>query len=72
MGKSLSKSTTSSVPDGQDENRAAPSMLSHGGRLLPAVTVDTYNEELPTTKGLSATVPVGVLFGPSWRIGGTG
>jgi hypothetical protein len=51
MGKSLSKSTTSSVPDGQDENRAAPSMLSHGGRLLPAVTVDTYNEELRDEEG---------------------
>ena len=34
-----------------EETRLAPSMLSHGGRVLPAVTVDTYNEELRDEEG---------------------
>jgi hypothetical protein len=29
----------------------APSVLAHGGRVLPAVTVDTYNEELRDEEG---------------------
>src|SRR5216683_2853973 len=37
---------TSSTP-----NAAAPSVLAHGGRVLPAVTVDTYNEELRDEDG---------------------
>ena len=32
-------------------NAAAPSVLTHGGRVLPAVTVDTYNEELRDENG---------------------
>ena len=32
-------------------NAAAPSVLAHGGRVLPAVTVDTYNEELRDEDG---------------------
>ena len=38
--------TTSNTP-----NAAAPSVLAHGGRVLPAVTVDTYNEELRDEDG---------------------
>jgi predicted NBD/HSP70 family sugar kinase len=34
-----------------DEPAAAPSVLIHGGRVLPAVTVDTYNEELRDEEG---------------------
>jgi len=34
-----------------DEPAAAPSVLVHGGRALPAVTVDTYNEELRDDEG---------------------
>lgn len=34
-----------------NEQAAAPAGLSHGGRLLPAVTVDTYNEELRDEEG---------------------
>ena len=34
-----------------DEPAAAPSGLIHGGRVLPAVTVDTYNEELRDEEG---------------------
>src|ERR1700730_8323053 len=30
---------------------AAPSVLAHGGHVLPAVTVDTYNEELRDADG---------------------
>ena len=30
---------------------AAPSVLAHGGRVLPGVTVDTYNEELRDENG---------------------
>jgi ROK family len=43
--------TNSSASDGRDENRPPSSMLSHGGRVLPAVTVDTYNEELRDEEG---------------------
>ena len=32
-------------------NAAAPSVLAHGGHVLPAVTVDTYNEELRDEDG---------------------
>src|SRR3954470_2464623 len=31
--------------------RAAMAPLAHGGRVLPAVTVDTYNEELRDEEG---------------------
>ena len=34
-----------------EEPTAAPSVLIHGGRVLPAVTVDTYNEELRDEEG---------------------
>src|SRR3977135_3411765 len=45
-----------SIPDNsmiQDSTEPAPpsSVLSHGGRVLPAVTVDTYNEELRDEEG---------------------
>jgi ROK family len=43
--------TSSSAPNAEDLNHPAPSMLSHGGRVLPAVTVDTYNEELRDDEG---------------------
>jgi hypothetical protein len=39
-------SVTSDTPD-----VVAPSVLAHGGRVLPAVTVDTYNEELRDEDG---------------------
>ncbi|HEV7546651.1 MAG TPA: ROK family protein [Reyranella sp.] len=32
-------------------NASAPSVLAHGGHVLPAVTVDTYNEELRDEDG---------------------
>ena len=37
----------------QDSTEPAPpsSVLRHGGRVLPAVTVDTYNEELRDEEG---------------------
>jgi hypothetical protein len=38
-------SMTSNIPN------AAPSVLAHGGRVLPAVIVDTYNEELRDEDG---------------------
>jgi predicted NBD/HSP70 family sugar kinase len=38
------------IPDGtmipESPKAGAPTVLGHGGRVLPAVTVDTYNEEL--------------------------
>jgi len=37
--KPVSASTNSSASDGRDENRSPSSMLSHTGRVLPAVTV---------------------------------
>src|SRR3981081_3619234 len=45
-----------SIPDNgtiSDSPEPAPpwSVLSHGGRVLPAVTVDTYNEELRDEDG---------------------
>src|ERR1044072_6866083 len=44
------------IPDNgvvhQSTEHASPSsVLSHGGRVLPAVTVDTYNEELRDENG---------------------
>ena len=44
------------IPDNgvvQDSTEPAPpsAVLSHGGRVLPAVTVDTYNEELRDEDG---------------------
>jgi len=33
------------------DNAPRPPVLSHGGRVLPAVTVDTYNEELRDEEG---------------------
>jgi predicted NBD/HSP70 family sugar kinase len=47
----MSTSANSSTPERPEETRLAPSMLSHGGRVLPAVTVDTYNEELRDEEG---------------------
>ena len=34
-----------------EERVEAPSVLAHGGRVLPSVTVDTYNEELRDDEG---------------------
>lgn len=34
-----------------EEQVEAPSVLAHGGRVLPSVTVDTYNEELRDDEG---------------------
>src|SRR5215212_851744 len=34
-----------------EQSRAAASPLTHGARTLPAVTVDTYNEELRDDDG---------------------
>ena len=33
------------------EPAEAPSVFVHGGRVLPSVTVDTYNEELRDDEG---------------------
>jgi len=41
---------TQDVPP-PEEPATAPSVLVHGGRVLPAVTVDTYNEELRDEEG---------------------
>jgi len=38
------------IPD-SPETSPPPSVLGHGGRVLPAVTVDTYNEELRDEDG---------------------
>ncbi len=34
-----------------DEPVEAPTVFAHGGRVLPSVTVDTYNEELRDDEG---------------------
>lgn len=47
----MTDSTTSPEPNGADQTRPAPPMLAHGSRVLPAVTVDTYNEELRDDEG---------------------
>jgi len=44
------KTKTQDVPL-PEEPATAPSVLVHGGRVLPAVTVDTYNEELRDEEG---------------------
>jgi hypothetical protein len=44
-----------------------PPVLSHGRRILPAVTVDAYNHKL--WDGFAATVPVAALFALSSTIG---
>ncbi|WP_421994554.1 ROK family protein [Reyranella sp.] len=38
-------------PEPESPSAAPPGVLSHGGRVLPAVTVDTYNEELRDEEG---------------------
>ncbi len=51
-----------------DEPAAAPSVLIHGGRVLPAVTVDTC----ATRKASSAIAPAAAPSAPSWPTGATG
>ncbi|CAN5853159.1 ROK family protein [soil metagenome] len=43
--------TDSSATQTKTDPVAASSVLAHGGRVLPAVTVDTYNEELRDEDG---------------------
>jgi predicted NBD/HSP70 family sugar kinase len=47
-GDSLTPSTDK---DATAQASSAPAILAHGGRVLPAVTVDTYNEELRDEDG---------------------
>jgi len=39
------------MPRTREKTSGEPAMLGHGGRVLPAVTVDTYNEELRDEEG---------------------
>jgi hypothetical protein len=54
-GQGEGRGAEAAIPDNtvitDTPNAAAPSVLTHGGRVLPAVTVDTYNEELRDENG---------------------
>jgi hypothetical protein len=43
--------STDTEKGAQDRAKPAPAILIHGGQVLPAVTVDTYNEELRDEDG---------------------
>ena len=59
------------VVQGSTEPVSPSAVLSHGGRVLPAVTVDTYNEELRDEDGFVGDRASGRAFRAILGIGAT-